>query len=105
MYGVKRGDIPSGSERLGDICVRRLVMHANMEYSEIIMSGACSFEGKTYRAIASSKPSKYTRQIVGRAAFAIRLSVHLLSVFCLFVSASVSVASRPLGQVGPWPDL
>ena len=94
MYGVKREGRSYGAERLGDLCIRRLVMHANMEYSEIIMSGACSFEGKTYRAIASSKPSKYTRQIFGRAAFAVRMSVYLLSVFCLFVCLSVLLVSH-----------
>jgi len=58
VYGVDRDGVPAGAERpFGDLCVRSFIMHASMEYSEIIMTGACADEGKTYRAVASSKPS------------------------------------------------
>jgi len=57
VYGVDRDGQPPGAERpFGDLCIRSFVLHASMEYSAIIMSGACAYEGKTYRAIASSKP-------------------------------------------------
>ena len=61
VYGVDRDGIPSGAERpFGDLCIRSFIMHAGLEYSEIIMSGGCSYEGKTYRAVASSKPGAYS---------------------------------------------
>jgi len=60
VYGVDRAD---GSKEFADrpfgdkLCVRNFILHAGLEYSELFMSGGCSDEGKTFRAIVSSKPS------------------------------------------------
>ena len=60
VYGVDRDDVKAGAERpFGDLCIRSFIMHSSMEYSEIIMSGACSYEGKTFKAVASSKPGTF----------------------------------------------
>jgi len=60
VFGIDRDGVPAGAERpFGNLCIRRFIMHASMEYSEIIMTGACADEGKTYRAVASSKPGAY----------------------------------------------
>ena len=59
VYGVDRDDVKSGAERpFGDLCVRSLILHSSMERAEIIMSGACQYEGKTFKALASSKPGE-----------------------------------------------
>jgi len=64
VYGVNRDDAPAGAERpFGDLCIRRFIMHANMEYTQIIMTGACSYEGKTFKAIASSRPGSHVQVI------------------------------------------
>jgi len=58
---VDRDGAPAGAERpFGDLCIRSFNMHAGLEYSEIIMTGACLYEGKTFRAVASSKPGMST---------------------------------------------
>jgi len=59
VYGVDRDDIKAGAERpFGDLCIRSFILHSSMEGSEIVMSGACAYEGKTFKAFASSKPGK-----------------------------------------------
>jgi len=60
VYGVDRDEVKAGAERpFGDLCVRSFILHPSMEYSEIIMSGACAYEGKTFKAVASSKPGRF----------------------------------------------
>jgi len=86
VYGVDRDDAKAGAERpFGDLCIRSFIMHSSMEYSEIVMSGACSHEGKTFKAVASSKPGKLTRVGIYK----------LLGAFLFFPFSS-------LGSPGKW---
>jgi len=74
VYGVDRDDAKAGAERpFGDLCIRSFIMHSSMEYSEIVMSGACSHEGKTFKAVASSKPGKLTCRYLRRYAVVYKL--------------------------------